>query len=127
MKKTIPKYPRILAIAPSTRGFGFALLEGLNTLIDWGVKSIEGDKNTSSVARVKAMIAHYEPGIVVLEDALAKPVRRAPRIRELTKRIVSMSKGQNVSVISLTRKQVRRVFFGDGQGTKYALAEILAK
>ena len=107
MKKTIPKYPRILAIAPSTRGFGFALLEGLNTLVDWGVKSIEGDKNTSSVARVKAMIAHYEPGIVVLEDALAKSVRRSPRIRELTKRIVSIAKRQDVRVMLLPRKQVR--------------------
>src|SRR5258708_26633517 len=103
MKKTIPKYPRILGIAPSTRGFGFALVEGLNTLVDWGVKSIEGDKNAGSVARVKAMIAHYEPDVLVLEDTLAKPFRRALRIRELTKRIISVSKSQNASVTLLTR------------------------
>ena len=127
MKKTIPKYPRILAIAPSTRGFGFALLEGPNTLVDWGVKSVEGDKNAGSIARVKAMIAHYEPGIVVLEDALAKPVRRAPRIRELTKRIASMSKRRDISVSLLKREQVRRVFFGVAQGTKYALAQLIAE
>jgi hypothetical protein len=127
MKKTIPKYPRILAIAPSTRGFGFALVEGLNTFVDWGVKSIEGDKNAGSVARVKAMIAHYEPDVLVLENTLINPVRRAPRIRELTKRIASMSKIQGVRVILLTREQVRRVFFGDYHGTKYAVAEILSK
>src|SRR5712672_2893683 len=127
MKKVIPNYPRILGIAPSTRGFGFALLEGLNTLVDWGVKSIEGDKNTSSVARVKAMIAHYEPNVLVLEDTLAKPFRRARRIRQLTKRIVSVSKSQNVSVVLLAREEVTRAFFDDGHRTKYALAEILAK
>jgi hypothetical protein len=127
MKKTIPQYPRILAIAPSTRGFGFALVEGLNTLADWGVKSVDGDKNAGAVARVKAMIVHYGPDIVVLEDASAKSVRRARRIRELTKRILAMSKSQDVSVILLKREQVRRVFFGDGQGTKYALAQILAE
>ena len=60
-------------------------------------------------------------------DASAKPVRRAPRIRELTKRIVSMCKRQDVSVSLLKREQVRRAFFGDAQGTKYALAEILAE
>jgi Holliday junction resolvasome RuvABC endonuclease subunit len=91
------------------------------------VKSIEGDKNAGAVARVKAMIAHYEPDVLALEDPLAKPVRRARRIRELTKRIVAMSKRENVSVILLTREQVRRVFFGDAQGTKYALAQILAE
>jgi RNase H-fold protein (predicted Holliday junction resolvase) len=127
MKKTIPKYPRILAITPSTRGFGFALVEGLNTLVDWGVKNVDADKNTGSLARVKALIAYYEPDVLVLEDASAKPVRRAPRIRELTKRIVSMAKRQDVRVMSLPRKQVRRVFFADGQGTKYALAQILAE
>ena len=91
------------------------------------MKNVEGDKNAGSLARVKAMIAHYEPDVLVLEHASAKPVRRAPRIRELTKRIVSMSKSQGVSVILLKRERVRRVFFGDGQGTKYALAQILAE
>src|SRR5207247_10529803 len=116
MKKSIPKYPRILGIAPSTRGFGFALLEGLNTLVDWGVKSIEGDKNTGSVARVKAMIAHYEPDVLVLENSLVRPFHRAERIRLLCKRIVSVAKSQNVSVVLLTRDQVRRSLFDDGQG-----------
>src|SRR5437867_5300547 len=111
MKKTIPKYPRILGIAPSTRGFGFALLEGLNALVDWGVKSIEGDKNTGSVARVKAMIAHYEPDVLVLENTLVKPFHRAKRIRLLTRRIASVANSQNVRVVLLTRNQVRRVFF----------------
>src|SRR6266516_1945216 len=106
MKKAIPKYPRILGIAPSTRGFGFALLEGLNTLVDWGVKSIEGDKNTGSVARVKAMIAHYAPDVMVLENTLARPFHRAERIRRLTKRIVSVSKSQNGSGILLTWEEV---------------------
>ena len=73
------------------------------------------------------MIAHYEPDVLVLEDASAKPVRRAPRIRALAKRLVSMSKKQDVSVILLKREQLRRIFFGDGQGTKYALAQILAE
>ena len=127
MKQIIPKYPRILAIAPSTRGFGFALVEGLNTLVDWGVKSVGGNKNVGSVAKAKAMLNHYAPDVLVLEDTLVKPFRRARRIRELTKRLLSVSKNQNVRVMLLRREQVRMVFFPDGQGTKYALAQILAE
>ena len=52
---------------------------------------------------------------------------RAERIRRLARRIVAVSKRQNVSVILITREQVRRVFFVDGQGTKYGLAQILAE
>jgi hypothetical protein len=91
------------------------------------VKSIEGDKNTGSVARVKAMIAHYEPDVLVLENTLVRPFHRAERIRRLTRRIASVSKSKNLNVILLTREQVRRVFFGDDHGTKYALAEILSR
>ena len=46
MKNIRSKHFRILAIAPSSRGFGFAVLEGQEKLVDWGVKSIKGDKNT---------------------------------------------------------------------------------
>jgi Holliday junction resolvasome RuvABC endonuclease subunit len=127
MRKHLPKYPRILGIAPSTRGFGFALIEGLNTLADWGVKSIRGDKNAGSVAGVTALLHHYQPDVVVLENTSAKDVRRSARIRALTKRIASAAESQNVRVILVTRDHVRQVFFTDGRGTKHALAELIAK
>ena len=127
MKKLLPKYPRILGIAPSTRGFGFALLEGLDTLVDWGVKSVTGDKNHGSIKKVEELIAHYQPDVLVLEDAAAKDSRRAARIRALCRKIVAVAKARKVSVALFSQEQVRRVFFADGQGTKHALAEILAK
>lgn len=116
---------RILAIAPSTRGFGFAVLEGQETLVDWGVKSVKGDKNKQTLAKVKALIAHYQPGVLVLQDT--KHSRRALRIRTLSRRIISMGATRKVKVALFSREQVMQLFFTDGQGTKYALAEILAK
>src|SRR6185369_2199448 len=127
MKKTIPKYPRILAIAPSSRGFGFALLEGLNVLADWGVKSIKGDKNAGCTAKVAEMIAHYQPDVIVLEDASIKPFNRSARIRALGKRIVTLAERSRVAVRLFPRTQVWQMFFVEGQGTKHAIAEILAK
>jgi len=127
MKKRLPKYPRVLAIATSTRGFGFVLLEGLDTLADWGVKSVTGDKNTQSVAKVKELIAHYRPDVLVLEDTSAKPLRRSERIRRLSKQIVTLAATRTVKVKLFSREQVRQAFFADGQGTKHAVAEILAQ
>src|SRR5437870_248846 len=126
MKKILPQYPRILGIAPSTRGFGFALFEGLDVLVDWGVKSITGDKNVGSIMKVEEMIAHYRPDVIVLEDTSTKPFRRSARIRTLTKRIITLAKSRNFTVVLFSREQVRKAFFTEGQGTKHALAEILA-
>jgi Holliday junction resolvasome RuvABC endonuclease subunit len=127
MNTNFPKHPRILAIAPSTKGFGYAVLEGHKELVDWGVKSVTGDKNAGSVVKVEELIAHYNPQVMVLEDTVAKGSRRAPRIQKLTKRLINLAERRPVKVALFSRKQVRRAFFADGRGTKHALAEIVAK
>ena len=121
-----PRYFRILAIAPSSRGFGFAILEGEEKLVDWGVKSTTGDKNASSIASVEELIACYQPGVIVLEDHSAKSSRRSTRIRELGARIVSRSENLHLTVVVFSRTQVRNVFFAESQGTKHSVAEMLA-
>jgi hypothetical protein len=121
------KHPRVLAIAPSTRGFGFAVFEERETLVDWGVKSAQGDKNKRSLVKVGELIAHYEPRVVVLEDSSGEGSRRSVRIRNLGRRIITLAASLNVCVVVLSRKQIRQVFFTYGEGTKHALAEILAK
>ena len=127
MIKIYPKFFRIVAIAPSTLGFGFAGLEGEETLVDWGVKSVEGDKNARCLAKVDEMIAHYQPDAIVLQDHSRKNSRRSARIRTLGRQIVALAKHRKVRVKLFSNEQVRRLFFADGKGTKHALAEILAK
>src|SRR5882672_11085231 len=126
MSRSNEKHLRVIAIAPSTRGFGFAVLEG-ETLIDWGVKTVKGDKNKQCLLKVEELIAHYQPGVMVLEDHSAKGSRRAPRIRVLGEKIIGLARKQKITVTLFSRQQVRRAFFSDGNGTKDTLAEILAK
>ena len=126
MKHTHRTHLRVLAIAPSTRGFGFAVLEGQETLVDWGVKSVKKEKNTRCVAKVEELIAHYQPGLIVLEDSSVKDARRAIRMQALTQQIIAMASNRKLSVALISRQQVRRIFVSDGEGTKHAIAEILA-
>src|SRR5437016_10027402 len=97
MSRSNEKNLRIIAIAPSTRGFGFAVLEG-ETLIDWGVKTVKGDKNKQCLPKVRKMIAHYQPGVMVLEDHSAKGSRRSSRIRVLGEQIIAIARSQKVTV-----------------------------
>jgi Holliday junction resolvasome RuvABC endonuclease subunit len=127
MIHTHPKHFRILAIAPSTRGFGFAVLEGQQTLVDWGVKSAAGNKNARCLTKVNEMIAHYRPEAMVLYDCTSKGSRRSARIRALSRQIAALASRQNMRVRLFSNEQVRRSFFEDGKGTKHALAELLAK
>jgi Holliday junction resolvasome RuvABC endonuclease subunit len=121
------KHLRILAISPSTRGFGFAVLEGKATLIDWGVKSVKESKNTRCLAKIGTLIAHYQPTIIVLQNHSDRDSRRSARIRALSRLIVALASRRKVMVKLFSNAQIRRAFVPDGKGTKYALAEILAQ
>jgi Holliday junction resolvasome RuvABC endonuclease subunit len=116
---------RILSIAPSTRGFGFAVLEGKDTLVDWGVKTVQGNKNTNSLAKMKELIAYYQPEVLVLEDTEGS--RRSVRIKALSRKIIALVATRKVCVKLFSQEQVRRTFFVDGIGTKHAVAEIIAQ
>jgi len=126
MNKKVSKQHRILAIAPSTRGFGFAVLEGEATLVDWGIKAVEGDKNEESLKKVADLIEHYYPDILVLEDHDAKNSRRSERVRKLGRELITLALIRKVKVTLFTREQVRKAFFTKGPGTKYEVAKILA-
>jgi len=126
MKKVLATNSLVLAVAPSSRGLGFGVLEGERTLVHWGVKAIDGDKNKGSIAKVEELIARYHPGMIVLEDYSAKDSRRCPWIRGLGKKIVETAKNRQITVALLSREKVRKVFFMDSQGTKDSLAEMLA-
>jgi hypothetical protein len=125
-KPTHRKNDRILAIAPSSRGFGFAVMEGADTLVDWGVRSVTGNKNADALKKAEAMIALYHPAVLVLEDAAAKGSRRSRRIRDLTKKIIARAANRRIKIALFSRDKVMRAFFEDGMGSKHTIARILA-
>jgi hypothetical protein len=127
MNKTFSRYPRILAIAPSTFGLGFARMEGVNTLADCGLKNVRGNKNAACLAHAERLIDLHQPEVIVLENSSDKEIWRSGRVRELTKQLIALSKRRNVHIAVLRRKRVQQVFFAVGGGTKHKLAEILAQ
>ena len=87
-----PKRFRILAIALSSKGFGFVVMEGQKALVDWGVKAVKKlDKNRQSLVKAKELIAHYQPGLVILQASEGKGSRRVPRIRALHRQIIALA------------------------------------
>jgi len=127
MNTTNPKQNRVLAIAPDTRGVGFAVLEGENTLADWGVKTVAGDKNSGSVAKVEQLITDYDPEVLVLQDVESKDSRRSLRIRELSRILTALASSRNLKVARFPWIRVQKTMFAEGWGTKQQIAEIVAK
>src|SRR5229473_2319040 len=108
---TAPAQKRILAIDPTHRGFGYAIFEGPDFLIDWGVRHVEGHKNKASTAAAGELITRYHPRIMVLEDVAAKGCRRCRRVRELVDALDRYSRERGLTVRKVTQATVKRTFF----------------
>jgi Holliday junction resolvasome RuvABC endonuclease subunit len=93
--------------------------------VDWGVKTVQEDKNANSLTKVEELIAQYQPGVLVLQDT--KDSRRSQRIRALSQKIAALAETRNVSVKLFSQEQVQRTYFADGLGTKQEIAELIAQ
>src|SRR5437867_10684664 len=127
MIRAYTKDIRVLAIDPSTRGFGFAILEGPERLIDWGVKETKSDKNNRSLRLISELIEQYEPSVLVLEDYVGKGSRRCRRVAELIEEIRELAVKRKLKVRSFSRLHIKQAFAESGAGTKYEIAIAIAK
>src|SRR5262244_2358611 len=103
MSRAYKKDIRVLAIDPSTRGFGFAILEGPNRLIDWGVKETKTDKKNRSLKLIADLIDMYQPSVVVVEDYAGKGSRRCLRVGALINAISRLALERKVKIRSFSR------------------------
>ena len=120
------KNVRILAIAPLSRGLGYAVMEGPEKLVASGNKAILRDKNAGALAWVNRFIQFYQPDVLVLSNVLAADTRRASRIKTLHRHIVAWATKRKLKVRLVSVTQVRTQLLGNSQGTKFAVAQMLA-
>jgi hypothetical protein len=121
------KHVRILAIAPLSRGLGYAVMEGPDKLVACGNKAILHDKNPRALAWVNRFIQFYRPDVLVLPNVGAADTRRAARIKNLHRKIVAWAGKQQLKVRLVSVTQVRTQLLGAAKGTKFAVARTLAE
>ena len=118
---------RILAVFLSTRGFGYAVLESDNALVDYGNKVFQEDKDTQSLIQIEKLLARYQPDALVLQDVNAAGTYRWPRIRKLHRKVVTLAGKRKLTVAMLSSVELRTMLLDDPKKTKHDLAEHLAK
>ena len=126
MSRAYTKDICVLAIDPSTRGFGFAILEGPNRLIDWGVKETKTDKKRRTLKQIDDLIAVYLPSVIVVEDYAGKGSRRCRRIERLINDISKLASKRQIKVRSFSRARVKQTFAECGASNKQEIAIVIA-
>ena len=117
---------RVLAIDPTSRGFGFVVFEGPQRLIDWGVAHVRSAKHTRSLERIEALLDRYTPAVVVVEDNSSEASRRCARVRELLSGIIELASSKKVRCQRFSRRAVKGVFSECRAVTKDQIATVIA-
>ncbi len=116
---------RVLAIVPHSKGFGFAVYEGIKSPLDWGIKRVHGDKNTGSIAKATALIEQYQPDHLIFEDVAG--TQRCRRVRDLITALVALARRKGIAVAQISRARVRERFGKHGAIRKHEIAAHIAK
>lgn len=125
MRACVAREKRVLGIDPCSTGFGFALLEIPDRLIDWGVKT--ATSNAECLARIAALIDFYRPQIVAIEDVSAKGSRRRDRVSQLLNEIPPLAIEKKVRVRLVSRARLRKSVVRFDGPTKYQIAVLIAE
>jgi hypothetical protein len=116
---------RVLAVDPTSRGFGFVVLEGPERLVDWGLKCIRRNKEEATLLAVAGLIELYVPDVLVLEDYEDRGCRRRERVRRLLHLLRAIAEEGHVSTRLVSVAHVKAYFAAEGATTKYAIAGLL--
>lgn len=115
---------RVLAVAPTTRGFAYVVFESALAPFDWGSHGISGPrKNAKFLQRLEAIIERCHPQVIVLQDTM----RRRARIRTLSLAIRHMAASAQIDVHIYHRAAIRRCFAPAGARTKVEIAHAIAR
>lgn len=127
MNFTSQNIKRVLAIDPTTRGFGYAVLEGHDNLIDWGVREIWEDKKIKCLELISDLMDRYQPDVLVAEDFVGAGSRRCVRVQGLIEDIQQLATQRKVLVQLFSRSDIRSAFSKSSAHTKHQIAEEIVK
>src|SRR5207302_7260427 len=91
---------RVLALDLHPRSFGYAVVEGPDRLLDWGVRSNRRPDNSTDALirkRLQPLLDLWRPSVLVLHNPARMP-RRNPGRDRLIKRIATEAKNHRVLV-----------------------------
>lgn len=119
-------YKRVLSLDLTSRGFGFAVLEQPDSLLDWGVKQVKKDKQAGCLSLTARLMQLYQPEVLIVENCDAEGSKRCPRVKHLIEKLCEHAKERGIESCRVSPNTVRSVFSPVGADTKYAIAKIIA-
>jgi len=120
------KHPPIMALHATAHGFGFVVMSGPFSLIEWGTRRASKQKNATCLARLCELLDRYDPHTLVLQDPTRRP-RRSARIQRLYTAIAGVCHGRSIDLAVFSRADMKGCYATVGAKDWQDVAEAVAR
>jgi len=117
----------VLAVRPTSRGFGWALFEGPLAPVDWGIASAKVNKSAQCMIRFKQLLDQYHPSALVLEKFDEEDAHHSERIRALAKTMRGFANNRDMDTLIYGRKEVGLTVTGNAKASRHTVASAVAE
>jgi hypothetical protein len=117
---------RVIGIDPSSHGFGFVVVEGPYSLIDWGFVDIRPIRNSTCMERIAQLCARYQPNGIILEDIHHRSSKRRARISKLIRSIAWFAEESGAFVERVSWDEAALYFATTDRHPRYEIAQYIA-
>jgi predicted metal-dependent hydrolase len=117
---------RVLAFDVRSRSFAFALLEGQQELLDFGVRSFRKGSNAVQVPpreKLAALLHEFNPSLVIHNDSVSRKSKWKLKIGDA---LLQESQKRRIPIRHITRSMVKRTFERHSEN-KHEIATVLAQ
>jgi hypothetical protein len=119
---------RVLALEIRASRFGFAVLEGPTTLLDWGVRWFGDGVLRSTVSdRISTLLSFYRPYVIVVRSRTYYSGPENNRFARIVDTIRTEARRKRTRFKILNQHHVRDHFASKGPATKHAIASAVAR
>lgn len=116
----------VLAVHPTTRGFGWVLFENPRTPVAWSIVHARAGRDQHLIARFERLLERYEPSVLVLEAFERGTSRRNARIQQLCRAMVHEASVRAINVPIFDRETIQAAFTKSGATTRNEIAHVIA-
>jgi hypothetical protein len=119
--KAIP-LEKVFALDLHPLSFGYAMFEGHDELLDWGIKSFRHGANAVKIplnVKLASLLDQHEPDVVVIKTP------RTVAIKKVARTIAAMARYRRIPVRLISHTSVREAF-PENDHNKYEIATEIA-
>jgi Holliday junction resolvasome RuvABC endonuclease subunit len=112
----------VLAIHPTSRGFGWVLFEGPLVPVDWGIASAKANRSAQCMGRFKQLLDQYQPSVLILEKYGEDDSQRSERIRSLAQTMRGFANNRDMDTPVYSREEVSAAVTNSKNSNRHTVA-----